>query len=269
MGIVSSGARARSHFLGEFPEDLGATSNGIPASMWQMQQFQDTLLFPACQTFALFQCEFGASSPKPTRFISDLQNFEGLVHQGVPRFDKDWKYLGPLPNACPHPKAHEPLIGMDDQGNWRTGPAAHYPGELCKFLALAIAKSWSNASFAAVGDDPSMTLLGGDDPKTLHLEFLEETFLETSSSPTEEPLTIKSGCIGPPMKASYAGRSDDFCDGFGLCSPGRWNPNNRSALRTPAQLQFCKDLRRIIERFCERKVPDLGQSHFPVGSWEV
>ena len=31
-------------YLGEFPEDLGATNNGIPASIWQMQQFQDVLV---------------------------------------------------------------------------------------------------------------------------------------------------------------------------------------------------------------------------------
>ena len=35
-------------------------------------------------------------------------------------------------------------------------------------------------------------------------------------------VVIESGCIGPPLLASYAGMSEDFCDGFGLCSPGQW-----------------------------------------------
>ena len=37
-------------YLGEFPEDLGATKNGIPASIWQMQQVQDLLVLPGCST---------------------------------------------------------------------------------------------------------------------------------------------------------------------------------------------------------------------------
>ena len=39
-------------------------------------------------------------------------------------------------------------------------------------------------------------------------------------------VVIESGRIGPPLVASCAGRDEEFCDGFGLCSPGRWHPNN-------------------------------------------
>ena len=56
-------------FLGEFPEDLGATNTGVPASFWQMQQFQEMLAFRDSKTFAIFQCEFGAQTPKPTRLL--------------------------------------------------------------------------------------------------------------------------------------------------------------------------------------------------------
>ena len=85
-----------SHFLGEFPEDLGATSTGVPASIWQMDAFFSLLANPGVMTMALFQCEFGGSSPKPTRLITDLQNFEGPYHEGIPTFTADWRYLGPL-----------------------------------------------------------------------------------------------------------------------------------------------------------------------------
>ena len=70
-------------FLGEFPEDLGATNTGV------------------------FQCEFGAQTPKPTRFITDLMGFEGPIHSGSPQCNKNWKYQGPLPAQCPHPGSHE------------------------------------------------------------------------------------------------------------------------------------------------------------------
>ncbi len=46
-------------YLGELPEDLGATSTGVPASFWQMQQFQDILACRGSKTFAIFQCEYG------------------------------------------------------------------------------------------------------------------------------------------------------------------------------------------------------------------
>ena len=70
-------------FLGEFPEGLGATNTGV------------------------FQCEFGAQTPKPTRFITDLMGFEGPIHSGSPQCNKNWKYQGPLPAQCPHPGSHE------------------------------------------------------------------------------------------------------------------------------------------------------------------
>ena len=57
-----------SYFFSEFPEDLGLTDTGVPASFWQMQQFTDALAQKGMHTFALFQCEYGAPSAKPTRF---------------------------------------------------------------------------------------------------------------------------------------------------------------------------------------------------------
>ena len=138
-------------YLGEFPEDLGATNNGIPASIWQMQQFQDVLVWPGSKTFALFQCEFGASTPKPTRLVTDLDGWEGNIYMGVPQFDSAWHYKGPLPPRCSHGGDHPQLIGTDEQGQWRTAPAAHYPGALCLFIARAIAQTWAKSSSASRG----------------------------------------------------------------------------------------------------------------------
>ena len=61
-------------FLSEFPEDLGATDTGVPASLWQMQQFSDNLAKKGMKTFALFQCEYGAPTPKPTKDFSLTSN---------------------------------------------------------------------------------------------------------------------------------------------------------------------------------------------------
>jgi hypothetical protein len=125
-------------FLSEFPEDLGKTDTGVPASLWQMQEFMKNLAKKNMKTFALFQCEFGAKTPKPTRFLSDLDHFKGSIYEGVPEFDREWKYKGPLPGGCPHPGQHDTLTGTDHEGKWKTAPAAQYPRQLCAFLAEAI-----------------------------------------------------------------------------------------------------------------------------------
>eukprot|EP00435_Cladocopium_sp_Y103_P058810 s1226_g20.t2 len=96
-----------SYFLSEFPEALGATDTGVPASFWQMQQFTDLLAQKGMRTFASYQCEFGGATPKPTRFLSDLEHFGGNIYFGVPCFDAAWNYQGPLPRKCLHPGQHD------------------------------------------------------------------------------------------------------------------------------------------------------------------
>ena len=340
------------HYLGEFPEDLGATKNGIPASIWQMQQFQDLLVLPGCRTFAIFQCEFGAETPKPTRFVSDLKFFEGNIFPGVPQFDKAWNYKGPLPPHCPHGGDHPQLIGVNELGQWKTAPAAHYPGALCLFIARAIAKTWAASSSASRGLKPAdaQPAIGGKkvsnaapNPQVdkavsaasdLHVsavtdfsisqpvsassssivpsavsaapnfhvgsEFpcsqgvsavsnfspvasslskfssvansLEEVSIELSSvvegpskgqtKPLADDLEIKSGCTGPPLVARYGGKAQAFCDGMGLCCPGRWHPKLRHTSRTTQQLSFCKSLRNLVDDFCRQHLPDMARATF-------
>ena len=54
-------------FLFEHPEDLGATPSGEqPASVWQLPEMRQVVEEFGGITFAIFQCHFGAESPKPT-----------------------------------------------------------------------------------------------------------------------------------------------------------------------------------------------------------
>ena len=96
-GLFDIAREVGSHFLEEFPEDLGATSTGVPASTWQMEELFTLIANPGVITFALFQCEFGAKSAKTTRLISDLIRFDGSFYEGIPIFTAEWKYQGPLP----------------------------------------------------------------------------------------------------------------------------------------------------------------------------
>ena len=257
-----------SHFLGEFPEDLGATSTGVPASIWQMDAFFSLLANPGVMTMALFQCEFGASTPKPTRLITDLQNFEGPYHEGIPTFTADWRYLGPLPKSCPHPGQHEQLIGLDDSGKWKTGPAAHYPGELCLFIAKAIAKtfaSWGRSLPHKTSSHPPQPV-GASVGANFGFESFEAPLVGEDCTAVE-PLDINyteilSGCSGPPMTARYAGRAENFVDGLGLCSPGRWHPSFRAKSATLEQTDFATSLRDMVDKFCKDKIKDLAKQTF-------
>ena len=156
-------AEAGNSFLWEHPENLGVAADGvIPASIWDLPELLDLLSKFHAISFALFQCQYGAPSSKPTRFLTNL---DSLVRQPppyakLPCLDASGRYLGPLPKACPH-GSHESLIGRDPAtGKWRTAPSASYPPDLCKLLARAVADSLtkggpSNSSSSATARSSS------------------------------------------------------------------------------------------------------------------
>ena len=125
-------------FLFEHPEDLGKTTGGDkPASVWQLEEMRKFVDSGNAFTFAVFQCHFGAQSPKPTRFVTTFPLAQSFPWQGWPQFDEDRNYLGPLPAACSHPFHVRKLIGKEN-GKWKTADAAAYPPPLCKWLAQLI-----------------------------------------------------------------------------------------------------------------------------------
>ena len=123
------------HFFLEHPEQLGLTSGQIPASIWDLPAIAELLCQKGVHTLAVFQCEFGAPSSKPTRFLTTLDTGD-VGFQGLHRLDADGRYLGPLPQHCPHgPGAHKPLVGKNDSGQWNTAPSATYPPDMCRWIA--------------------------------------------------------------------------------------------------------------------------------------
>ena len=90
-------------FLFEHPEDLGVTSTGErPASVWQLEQMRKLVEVHQAITFAIYQCHFGADSPKPIQFWTSLQLAKSFPCQGWPQLDEFRNYLGPLPHSCSH-----------------------------------------------------------------------------------------------------------------------------------------------------------------------
>ena len=71
-------------FLFEHPEDLGVTSSGEhPASVWQMEHMHALVTQKGAITFAIYQCHFGADSPKPTRLITSLRRGSRVSTSGL------------------------------------------------------------------------------------------------------------------------------------------------------------------------------------------
>ena len=102
----------------EQPENLGRVKKmripgHWPASMWQFPQHQDLLKeFPELVTVALAQVDFGAAYVKPTRLLIRTSGpLHNEMYPGLPSFDADGWYMGPLPR-----KQGEQLIGHGDGG---------------------------------------------------------------------------------------------------------------------------------------------------------
>ena len=81
---------------------------------------------------------------------------------------------------------------------------------------------------------------------------------------------LRSGCEGPPLVGDYAGVTDEFVDGFGRCSPGRWKPLNRGRRLSAPAVTFAKGLKERIRQFVLDNVPDLARATFRLatGHWE-
>ena len=132
-------------FLLEHPEDLGATASGhTPASIWQLPEARALYAHENVMTFAIYQCQYGAASPKPTRFITTIAAAACMPHMGPPRFDAADKYMGPLPRFCGHRHKNK-LLGCES-----TAASAAYPAGLCSLIS-----SWAFSVFDGGGSFPS------------------------------------------------------------------------------------------------------------------
>ena len=74
------------YFILEHPEDLGAVGGEQPGSIWQWPETLE--LIPRCNavSFAVHQCQFGAATPKPTRFLTNMQVADSRCFIALPKF---------------------------------------------------------------------------------------------------------------------------------------------------------------------------------------
>eukprot|EP00435_Cladocopium_sp_Y103_P054310 s357_g17.t1 len=263
---ISAGAGG--HFLLEHPEDLGAVQGEQPGSIWQWDELLELIPKLAATCFAIHQCAFGAITPKPTRFLTDMHVSDNRCFKALPKFDADGLYQGPLPRDCGHVHTHK-LIGKT-AAKWNTAPSASYPAGLCEFIANLIISSGGG------WNDGVCTLEGSVLPPPLKKQRTVERAVEPlpaapsgaremkqvvvcdssgeeveevkTDNSTAETMTVEeseqqfdmAACLnaGRPIRVEWDNVQRDFVDGFGLCSPCRWKPSQRGTRRTQDMLEL-------------------------------
>ena len=204
----------------EQPENLGRVkrprvAGHWPGSMWQFHQHEALLQqFPELQTLALAQVDFGAPYVKPTRL---LIRTGGPVHKemyaGLPKFDSEGWYLGPLPR-----KAGAPLIGHDGE-NFATSASAAWPPQLCAWVAESILLTFRNSG-QGEGEWEDQPKENVNNHGVQLKEQVNNPEEEDVINPTFPPF---KGGEGPARECDWKGHRVPFHDGGCLGSPGRWD----------------------------------------------
>ena len=137
--LVTEGAAT---FLAmEQPEDLGALPTGPheglrPASMWQWPQLAD-LLEKGLRTVAFHQASFGVPYAKPTRLLLGTSlDMPDFVYEGLPSYDDQGYYKGPLPFAQGFGK----MFQRQAKGAKTTG-SEQWPMAMCQWLSAMLLSS--------------------------------------------------------------------------------------------------------------------------------
>ena len=134
----------------EHPEDLGrvgkqALFQGVPASIWQLDELRTAFGESKASTAAGWQCQYpGVDYAKPTRLWSDIPGVEGFGRTGWPVLDSDHQSRGPLPRHCGH--SHKTAtIGKNKAGGFNVSPTAAYPPPICEWIANLIYEDWKKS----------------------------------------------------------------------------------------------------------------------------
>ena len=237
-------------------------------------------------TWALFQCEFSAPSPKPTPFLSTLTQTSTRVFPGWPSFDSKRRYLGLLPAKCGHTWHVRKLIGKH-KGAWATAASAAYPPRLCHVLATLIASRLGKTDHSQTGQESMLvdevqqmrtvepqvplTQTNSGDQAQDQLNPLvdgpapmesEEMPGETTERMSDQPAstTADASHRGTVIEVEWGGRKRQIVDGFGLCSANRWQPEDRGAFLEPEVKNFVTTLKNLVEEFVVSQVGDLRKA---------
>ena len=213
----------------EFPEDLGAITHGPwegtrPASIFQLEGFQNIMKSPGVETGVVLQSDFGMPYPKPTRLILKLRGHRiRNFHPGFSTFAPDGRYAGPAPRVS----TGFGLAKTSQSEGFKTTGTAAWPTELCRELVRCINLGFREPPPVNNGlaEGSFITI---DSPDDSFLSLPAETLGTNCPYPIESPPEgYWSGGQGPPRCTIIFGKEEAFFDGCGLTSPGRWARRQR------------------------------------------
>ena len=206
----------------------------------------------------------------------------------------------PLPFKCGRKWHVKKLIGKSKDGKFQTGPSASYPAGLCKFLAELIssvlrsgenelqpvkdvsiaavksvcassksvcASSVGIATLPAVTEDAGATAMATDKSDACG-DKLDEVSGDQEFPPKPLGLQDTSGReyvgenAGQPIWVEWAGRETEFVDGFGLCSPNLYRPEQRGAFMRDEAKKLANDVYGLVEKFVVSEIGDVRDKSF-------
>ena len=262
-------------FLVEHPEDFGVTSTGEhPASVWQLEQMRKLDDFHQATTFAIYQCHFGAQSPKPTRFVTSLQLAKSFPCQGWPQFDELRNHLGPLPHSCSHKFHIRKLIGKEKGSGRRLTqqPTHHHyanglhnssshewggqASELCQHITAEEEQASEMGKPTIVDKEPGAE---GTEPSQATNDTVTGKHVGT------DPEKIQRRHRGQKVSLEWAGKTRELVDGFGLCSPTLWEQTCRGAHLGAEARELCTTIFEMLSSFTEQKFEDPRREAIRLG----
>lgn len=213
----------------EHPEDLGIVGAGknkgqFPASIWQFPQHQECVAKGAI-SIGIRQSDFKMPYVKPTRLLLKVHGaLPSTFFPGLPTFLPNGSYSGPIPKSENHTAT---LAKTRADEAFRTTGTAAWPPLLSQTLAdLVSVPQAEGVSFHDSKSLPALTSKDVDD------DFPPPPLPSASSSgpfPTLLPHpNYNRGGSGPPRSVMSLGKTYQFNDGGGLCSPGRWEKHKRT-----------------------------------------
>jgi hypothetical protein len=238
--------------IAEFPEDLGAVTNGRwkgvrPGSIFHWPQFEEVLEVPGVVTGGIRQSDFGTDYIKPTRLILRLTSQQLRdFFPGRPQFSTDGFYLGPIPKS----QARVTLAKTARGEPFRTTGTAAWPIQLCEELATMAGESMKDQAETLPNDGT----MQGKDTSVWEFKHTEPAIGEKAFKTNIPPENFWVGGIGPPRETCSCGKLAPFSDGAGLTSPGRWRKNNR---RFPEGKRW-DELRAQVEQVITQDLDECG-----------
>ena len=111
-----------------------------PVSLFNLPEYVAPVALIGARSINFDQCRWGAESVKPTRLLYWGADFSGLEDKRCDHAPvwREWRDRGGV--WCEGLKAHTPLVGKNDCGEYRATAAAAYPSKLRSGLAWAVVR---------------------------------------------------------------------------------------------------------------------------------